>query len=108
VIAGLEDALAQLARDGRTTTYGALARDLGLDGPGRIARLTTALEALMAQDIAQGAPLRAALVVGRATGGLPARGFFDAARALGRDPGDDPAAFHRAELAACHAAAARA
>lgn len=100
MIGELEARLATLAAQRDVITYGKLAAELGLDGPGRIARLTTALETLMAQDTAAGRPLRAALVVGRATGGLPARGFFEKAQALGHDV-SDPAGFHRAQLSAC-------
>ena len=88
--------LAALAGDGQTITYGALARDLGW----RMADLTDALEALMDEDAARGAPFRAALWEGRLAGGLPARGFFDKAAALGADV-TDPAALvaaHRAGL----------
>ena len=91
--------LADLAARGQTTSYGALARDLGLTGPATIARLTAALEALMAEDAAAGRPLRAALVTQRG-GTLPARGFFDHAVALGLDI-SDPAALvadHRSRL----------
>lgn len=104
MIAGLEARLDDLAAQKQITTYGALAADLGLDGPGRIARLTSALETLMEQDTATGRPLRAALVVGRASGGLPARGFFDKAQALGHDT-SDPAALHRHHLEGCFARA---
>ncbi|NBZ87970.1 hypothetical protein [Stagnihabitans tardus] len=69
-------------------TYGALAKVLGL----RMAELTTALEALMEADAGQGRPLRAALVCGRLTPGLPAPGFFLKAEALGMDV-SDPVAF---------------
>lgn len=93
----LETALTQLAKRRATTTYGALAADLELTGPGRIARLTTALETLMEQDAVANHPLRAALVVGRASGGLPARGFYDKAQTLGHDV-SDPAAFHARQL----------
>lgn len=103
MIPGLEARLATLAASGQTITYGALARDLGLTGPGTIARLTTALEALMELDAAAGHPLRAALCRGRLTGDLPAPGFFDKARALGLSP-DDPAAFTAALRAALYAA----
>lgn len=99
MIEKLETALTALAKTRSTTTYGVLAAELGLTGPGRIARLTTALEALMEQDSAKGQALRAALVTGRASNGLPARGFFDKARALGHDV-DDPAAFHHRQIAA--------
>lgn len=88
--------LAELAAQGQTVTYGALARDLGW----RVSHLTEALEALMEEDAAAGRPLRAALLEGRLAGGLPARGFFDKAAELGFDTGD-PVAFtqaHRARL----------
>lgn len=95
MIPSLAARLADLAARQDTTTYGALAADLGLTGPGTIARLTTALEALMEEDAAQGRPFRAALVTARGSD-LPARGFFEKAAALGRGA-PDPAAFIRAE-----------
>ena len=85
--------LAELAAQGLTITYGALARDLGIPGPGAIARLTTQLEALMAQDAANQRPLRAALCAGRLGNGLPALGFFENAAALGCYDGRDPMGF---------------
>jgi hypothetical protein len=91
----LEARLDALAQAGGTITYGALARDLGL----RMAELTATLEALMLVDAAAGRPLRAALCEGRLSGGLPARGFFDAARALGYDV-RDPAGFVARQRAA--------
>lgn len=75
-------------------TYGALARDLGW----RVSQLTEALEALMEEDARSGAPLRAALLEGRLAAGLPARGFFDKAAALGFDV-SDPVAFAQAHRA---------
>jgi len=92
----LEEALSDLARRGQTTTYGALARDLGLTGPATIAQLTVALETLMEQDAAAGHPFRAALVNARLHP-LPAPGFFQKAAALGRYDGSDPAAYVAAE-----------
>jgi hypothetical protein len=100
VRAALEARLAGLAAAGTTMTYGALARDLGVP----VAVLTAALEALMAEDATAGRPLRAALLEGRLAAGLPARGFFEAAAALGRDVAD-PAAMVAAERAALFAAA---
>jgi hypothetical protein len=88
----LETRLAALAAAGQTISYGALARDLGL----RMAELTAALEALMEADTAAGMPLRAALCEARLTPGLPARGFFDKAAALGHDV-SDPVAFTAAQ-----------
>lgn len=98
--AALEAQLSALALAGKTMTYGALARDLQVP----VAVLTAGLEALMAEDAAAGRPLRAALLEGRLAGGLPARGFFQAAAALGRDV-SDPAAMAAAERAALFAAA---
>ena len=85
--------LAQLAAQGETTHYGALARDLGL----RVTEVTAELEAMMEEDTALGRPLRAALVTARG-GAMPARGFFEKAAALGHDI-PDPAAFVRAQRA---------
>lgn len=90
-MSALENALAALAASGQTTSYGALARDLGL----RMGELTAALEALMEEDAALGRPFRAVVVHARG-GSLPARGFFDKAAELGR-PAADPAAFVAAE-----------
>ena len=82
MIAGLAARLSTLARAGKTVTYGALARDLGLTGPGTIAQLTTALEVLMEADAAAGLPFRAALLTARGSP-LPATGFFQKAADLG-------------------------
>lgn len=80
---GLEIRFAALAAAGETTTYGALARDLGL----RVAELTAQLESMMEADATAGAPFRAALLNARGTT-LPARGFFDKAASLGADTSD--------------------
>ena len=92
----LEARLAALAAAGETTTYGALSRELGW----RIGELTAALERLMEQDAAAGHPFRAALCRSKLSDGLPARGFFDKAAALGSDIADPAAmvAAHRAAL----------
>ena len=99
MIAGLEARLQALAAAGETVSYGALARDLGLTGPGTIARLTADLEALMEMDAAAGKPLRAALCHARFST-LPAPGFFTKASALGLDAADAVAltTTHRAAL----------
>ncbi len=97
----LEARLAELAALQQTASYGALARDLGIPGPGAIAQLTQALELLMEVDAAAGHPLRAALCAGRLAQGMPAPGFFEKATSLGYDLGDNPAAFvqqHRLKL----------
>ena len=92
----LEACLAALAAQGRTVTYGTLARDLGL----RMAEVTAGLEVLMERDAAVGQPLRAALCEGKLSQGLPAQGFFLKCAELGLDVGD-PVAFvtqQRAQL----------
>lgn len=97
----LEARLAELAAQKLTITYGALARDLGIRGPGAIAKLTQALEVMMETDAATGQPLRAALCAGRLAQGLPAVGFFEKAASLGYNVGDSPEAFvqqHRLTL----------
>ncbi|MCU0899812.1 MAG: hypothetical protein MUC82_04855 [Cypionkella sp.] len=92
----LDQRLAALATAGQTIAYGALARDLGW----RMGQLTAALERLMEEDARAEQPLRAALCEARLGGGLPARGFFEKAAALGFDT-TDPVAFvaqHRDRL----------
>ncbi len=76
-------------------TYAKAARDLGGI---RINELTQLLERAMEEDAHLGLPFIAARVISRA-GPIPARGFFDKARALGRHV-DAPETFHAAELAA--------
>jgi hypothetical protein len=70
--------------------------------PHSIQQVTEALERLMEEDAAADRPFIAALVISKARGGLPARGFFDCARRLGRFAGDpdgqDAWSFHAAEL----------
>ena len=97
---GLAEALDALARRRELISYGALARDLAVPGPGAIGRLTAALERLMAEDAAAGRPFRAALCRARVGNGLPAPGFFDAAERLHRFDGTDPESFVAAERAA--------
>jgi NFU1 iron-sulfur cluster scaffold homolog, mitochondrial len=86
---------AYLANRTSTVTYAQAARDMGGIS---INHLTQALEKMMEEDSVTGHPFLAARVISR-TRPLPARGFFDRARALGRAV-DDEAAFHAAELAA--------
>ncbi|MCW4152792.1 hypothetical protein OM427_25075 [Halomonas sp. 18H] len=69
-------------------TYRQLAEALGLTPPRTIQRVTTALEQLMAEDVAAGRPMLAALVVSQRGEGLPAEGFFERAAELGRLPAD--------------------
>jgi hypothetical protein len=103
-LATLRRVLVPLARMRTTLSYAQLAAALGLGPPHSIRRAALALEALMAEDAAARLPFLACVVVSPRRGGLPAPGFFERARALGRmAPGADPAAFHADELAALHA-----
>lgn len=76
-----------LQHAGNAISYGALARELNVSGPGSIARITTALESMMRDDVAAGRPFLAAMCEGKLSGGLPALGFFQMAAALGRYSG---------------------
>lgn len=84
-------------------SYGALARALNVPGPGAIARVTGALEALMRDDAAANRPFLAAMCEGKLSGGMPALGFFQMAAALGRymgpATGPEAAAFVAAQRA---------
>lgn len=83
-------------------TYRELAEALALAPPHTVRRVTQALEALMAEDAAAGRPFLAALCVSQSRPGMPGRGFFEAAWALGVFPGDpdgpEAGAFHTREL----------
>ena len=87
-------------------TYGQLARAMGLYMPGSIAKITQALEETMVQDARTGAPFVAALVVSKASGTIPARGFFEQAHKVGRgvQSGEDDETFHNREFNAAIAA----
>ena len=85
-------------------TYQELAKALDVLPPHSIHQVTEALERLMEEDAAVDRPFIAALAISRARDGLPAPGFFDCARRLGRfADGQDARAFHAAELVAVFA-----
>lgn len=98
----LREALVDQAQTADLTTYKGLADRLGLVPPQTIHRIAEALEVLMAEDVAAGRPLLAALCVSRLQPGLPALGFFVAAQALGVFTGDpagiEADTFHAREL----------
>ena len=98
----LRQALIDQAQTGTTTTYKELADRLGLEPPQTIHRLGEALETLMKDDVTANRPLLAALCVSKLRPGIPARGFFLAAKVLGLffgDPtGPEAPAFHADEL----------
>ncbi len=93
---GSEDALAlrlrtYLCQNGPEAipiTYQALAKAMDLSPPNTIHQLTVALEILIEEDAAASRPLVAAFVISKTRGGLPAPGFFDCARRIGRFDGD--------------------
>jgi hypothetical protein len=98
----LRQALIDQARTGNPVTYKELADRLGLAPPQTIHRVTQALEGLMADDVAAGRPMLAALCVSRLGQMMPARGFFVTAGALGAFTGDPEGAeareFYEGEL----------
>src|SRR3981081_3394848 len=100
--------LESFAKRRTTITYQELAKSLQISPPHSIHQVTEALERLMEEDAAAKCPWIAALAVSRARGGLPAPGFFDCARRLGRFAGDpdgqDAWSFYAAQV---HAGLAR-
>ena len=71
-----EMALATAQRANQTITYAELANAAKIPNPHRIHKLTKWLENSMRMDHEAGKPLRAAMVISRNRGGLPAPGFF--------------------------------
>ena len=90
-----EMALASTAASDRLITYAELAEAAGLRGKQRINRLTLWLETTIETDATAGNALRAARVISRARGGLPAPGFFMKCGMLGlyEGPVDGPQAY---------------
>ena len=88
--------LQNLPEDKVPVTYGKLARALGYWAPGSIAKITSALEATMRVDAALSTPFVAARAVSRGGDGLPGKGFFELAQALGCGPmdGETDRVFH--------------
>ncbi len=83
-------------------TYRDAVRELHLAPPNTIRQVTEALERLMAEDAAADRPFIAAMVIGKARGGMPAPGFFNCAGSLGRFAGNptgpEARAFHAREF----------
>ncbi|PKL96088.1 MAG: hypothetical protein CVV18_02985 [Gammaproteobacteria bacterium HGW-Gammaproteobacteria-8] len=94
----LRSMLQQAQHERTTLTYLEVANRMAMEPPRRIHRTTQLIERLLNEDIRAGRPPLAALVVSRIRDGLPAPGFFDRARRLGMDVGDDPGRFHQALL----------
>ncbi len=94
--------LENIAKHRTPITYQELAKALQFLPRHSIHRVTQALERLIEEDAAADRPFIAALATSKARGGLPAPGFFDCARRLGRFAGDpdgqDAWSFHAAEL----------
>lgn len=93
-----------IASQATAITYRTLAKALDVMPPNTIHQVTEALERLMQEDAANRQSFIAAVVISQARGGLPAPGFFDCARRLGRfADGQDATIFHAAELNAVFA-----
>ena len=84
-------------------SYAELADTAQIPSPHRIHKLTIWLETLVADDHQSAKPLRAAWVVSRQRGQIPAPGFFIKCQEIGLYDGPvkgaSAAAFHRALLA---------
>ncbi len=97
----MREILSAVAARGTTVTYRELAGALDLEPPGVIRRVAALLEESMIEDARDGRPFLAAVVVSQAEG-VPRRGFFERAAALGRFRGDPGGAaardFFHAEL----------
>jgi DNA mismatch repair protein MutH len=98
----LREELLEQARTELPVTYKELADRLELPPPHTIHRITEALEQLMEEDVAAGRPLLAAFAVSKAQPGIPARGFFLKAQALGvfsgHPAGQEAVDFHAREV----------
>ena len=90
----LRQALIDQAQIGNPTTYRDLANRLGLEPPNTIHCITEALESLMEDDVTAGRPILSAICISKMRTGIPARGFFLAAEALGVFAGDPRARRH--------------
>ncbi|HUK07992.1 MAG TPA: hypothetical protein VLX09_09005 [Stellaceae bacterium] len=100
----MREFLESVAKRRIVITYQELAKALQFLPPHSIHRVSEALERLMEEDAAADRPFIAALAISKARGALPAPGFFDCARRLGRfADGQDPRTFHAAELNAVFA-----
>src|SRR5260370_24355911 len=80
--------LENVAKRQTPITYQELTKALHISPPHSIHRVTEALEPLMEEDAAADHPFIAALVLRNPRRLLPAPGFFNCARRLGRVPGD--------------------
>lgn len=84
----IRDHLCDTVRNAQPTTYQVLAKALELSPPNTIHQVTAALERLIEEDADADRPLIAALVISKARGGLPAPGFFECVKRVGRFKGD--------------------
>lgn len=89
--------LQSLSEKAQTITYEALAKQADIPPPHRIHKLTKFLEELIAQDLKDNKPVRAALVISKVRT-IPAPGFFDCLRAHGMIVPDDQHAHLHGQL----------
>jgi hypothetical protein len=91
-------ALASVIAGQNLITYAELADAAKIPGPHRIHKLTIWLEDVLQADHAANQPIRAAWVISRSRGGIPAPGFFMKCKEIGLydGPTDGPKAqvFH--------------
>lgn len=95
--------LVEIARDGRTETYGEIGRVVGLSmgNPRHRALIGGLLDGIDCREHAAGRPQLAAVVV-RKREGDPGRGFFVIARRLGLHTEEDDRAYWRETLGRVH------
>jgi len=90
VLMAVTPVLRAAAQRGICINYRDLAVEAGVEAPHSIHRTTMALEAMIRDDHAAGRPLLAALAISKR--GIPAPGFFQLLRDLGRYDGPDTGA----------------
>ncbi len=94
--------LVGVARRGEPMIYREVAHAVRLPPPNTIHQLALLLEELIEEDVRNGVPLIASLVISKQRNGLPAPGFFAKAQELGlydgANSGTEAHAFHASEL----------
>lgn len=105
-LAHARDILQEIAARGTTITYRELADELDIEPPNVIQQVARLLEWSMHEDAAVGHPFLASVVISQAEG-MPRRGFFELAAALGRFQGNPDGSGAREFHAREHRAAVR-
>ena len=95
--------LAILAKEAKIMGYDEFAHAADIPAPHRIHKLTAFLEELIAEDVSQSAPIRAAVIVSKVSR-IPAAGFFLKLEDCGCDKAEDEGRYHQALLKALNPA----